>query len=210
MLHSCTNYKCYKGIYSSFNSMNMFEIVHTLLRQFGPEDWTENRGKHLLSFVDNHDVTRVASILNNPKHLPLIYAVAFGMPGIPCVYYGSEWGAKAHKNEGDPALRACFDTPVYGDLAQWITKLSEAKKNSKALNYGTYRNVVLTNHQCIFERAYDDERVLVAINASDQCYTAHFDAGCGTAVDLITGQPHDFGGGSELKPYSAAYWKMEK
>ena len=96
---------------------------------------------------------------------------------------------------------------MYGDLAQWITKLSEAKKNSKALNYG---NVVLTNHQCIFERAYDDERVLVAINASDQCYIAHFDAGCGTAVDLITGKPHDFGGGSELKPYSAAYWKMEK
>lgn len=210
MCHSVTNYECYKGLFSSFNSMNLFEICHSLARQFGPEDWTLYKGKHLLSFVDNHDVSRIASNLTNEKHLPLIYALAFGMPGIPCVYYGSEWGAKAHKNEGDPALRACFDTPVYGDLAQWITKLSEAKKNSKALNYGTYRNVVLTNHQCIFERAYDDERVLVAINASDQCYTAHFDAGCGTAMDLITGKPHDFGGGSELKPYSAAYWKMEK
>lgn len=210
MCHSVTNYECYKGLFSSFNSMNLFEICHSLARQFGSENWTLYKGKHLLSFVDNHDVSRIASNLTNEKHLPLIYALAFGMPGIPCVYYGSEWGAKAHKNEGDPALRACFDTPVYGELAQWITKLSEAKKNSKALNYGTYRNVVLTNHQCIFERACDDERVLVAINASDQCYTAHFDAGCGTAVDLITGQPHDFGGGSELKPYSAAYWKMEK
>lgn len=210
MCHSVTNYECYKGLFSSFNSMNLFEICHSLARQFGPENWTLYKGKHLLSFVDNHDVSRIASNLTNERHLPLIYALAFGMPGIPCVYYGSEWGAKAHKNEGDPALRACFDTPVYGDLAQWITKLSEAKKNSKALNYGNYRNVVLTNHQCIFERAYDDERVLVAINASDQCYTAHFDAGCGTAVDLITGQPHDFGGGSELKPYSATYWKMEK
>lgn len=97
MLHSVTNYECYKGLYSSFNSMNMFEINHSLLRQFGPEQWTLYKGKHLLSFVDNHDVTRVASILTNEKHLPLIYALAFGMPGIPCVYYGSEWGEKAKK-----------------------------------------------------------------------------------------------------------------
>ena len=93
MLHSVTNYECYKGLYSSFNCMNMFEINHSLLRQFGPENWTLYKGKHLLSFVDNHDVTRVASILNNTNHLPLIYTLAFGMPGIPCVYYGSEWGA---------------------------------------------------------------------------------------------------------------------
>ena len=72
MLHSCTNYECYKGIYSSFNSMNMFEIVHSLLRQFGPEQWTLYRGKHLLSFVDNHDVSRIASNLTNEKHLPHI------------------------------------------------------------------------------------------------------------------------------------------
>lgn len=72
MLHSCTNYECYKGVYSSFNSMNMFEIVHSLLRQFGPEQWTLYRGKHLLSFVDNHDVSRIASILTNEKHIPLL------------------------------------------------------------------------------------------------------------------------------------------
>ena len=139
MLHSATNYECYKGLYSSFNSMNMFEIVHSLLRQFGPEDWTLYRGKHLLSFVDNHDVTRVASILTNEKHLPLIYAMCFGMPGIPCVYYGSEWGAKAQKSEGDPALRACFEAPVWNELSEWIAKLAEAKKSSNALQYGDFR-----------------------------------------------------------------------
>lgn len=209
MCHSVTNYECYKGLFSSFNSMNMFEICHSLARQFGPENWTLYKGKHLLSFVDNHDVTRIASNLTNEKHLPLIYAMAFGMPGIPCVYYGSEWGAKAHKSEGDPALRASYEEPEFGELAEWISKLAEAKKNSKALNYGNFRNVVLTNHQCIIERACDEERVLVAINASDQPYTAHFDAGCGMAEDLISGQPHDFGGGSELPPYSAYFWKME-
>ena len=210
MLHSATNYECYKGLYSSFNSMNMFEINHSLLRQFGPENWTLYKGKHLLSFVDNHDVTRVASILSNEKHLPLIYAMCFGMPGIPCVYYGSEWGTKADKSEGDPALRPCFEQPEWNELSEFISKLAEAKKNSEALNYGSFRSVLLTNRQCIFERASGHERVMVAINADEAPFTAHFDAGCGMATDLITGQPHDFGGGSELPPYSAAFWKMER
>ena len=210
MLHSVTNYECYKGLYSSFNSMNMFEINHSLLRQFGPDNWTLYKGRHLLCFVDNHDVTRIASILTNEKHLPLIYGMLFGMPGIPCVYYGSEWGAKARKEEGDPALRACFEKPEWNDLTTFISKLAEAKKHSNALNYGDFRSVLLTNRQCIFERKTDSERVLVAINADDQPFMAHFDAGCGTAVDLITGETHDFGGGSELAPYSAAYWKLER
>ncbi len=210
MLHSVTNYECYKGLFSSFNSMNMFEIVHSLLRQFGPENWTLYKGQHLLSFVDNHDVSRIASNLTNEKHLPLIYAMAFGMPGIPCVYYGSEWGAKAAKQEGDPALRASFDKPVENELTEWIAKLAGAKVSSEALNYGSFRSVLLTNKQCIFERKSDNERVLVAINADSEAFHAHFDAGCGMAVDLITGEEHDFGGGSELKAYSASFWKMEK
>ena len=210
MCHSCTNYECYKGVYSSFNSMNMFEIVHSLLRQFGPEQWTLYKGKHLLSFVDNHDVTRIASILTNEKHLPLAYGMIFGMPGIPCVYYGSEWGAKANKSEGDPALRVCFENPEESELAEFIGKLANAHKNSKALCYGDFCSVVLQNGYCIFERKCEGERVMVAINAMDSPVTAHFDAGCGLAVDLITGKTHDFGGGSVLPPYSVQYWKMER
>lgn len=210
MLHSATNYECYKGLHSSFNSMNMFEINHSLLRQFGPENWTLYRGKHLLSFVDNHDVSRIATILGNKSHLPLIYALCFGMPGIPCVYYGSEWGTEGDKKNGDPSLRPSFEKPDWNALTDWIAKLAAAKKESDALNYGEFRSVVLTNKQCIFERKTDTERVLVAINADSEPYTAHFDAGCGMAEDLITGQPHDFGGGSELPPYSAYFWKCEK
>ncbi|MBD5544577.1 MAG: cyclomaltodextrinase [Lachnospiraceae bacterium] len=210
MLHSSTNYECYKGLHSSFNSMNMFEINHSLLRQFGPENWTLYRGKHLLSFVDNHDVSRIASILGNEKHLPLIYALAFGMPGIPCVYYGSEWGAKGDKSQGDPALRVSFEKPEWNELTDFIAKLAEVKKQSDALNYGDFKSIVLTNHQCIFERRTEKERVLVAINASDAPYTAHFDAGCGQAEELLSGKTHDFGGGSQLEPYSASFWKMER
>lgn len=209
-LHSCTNYECYKGLYSSFNSMNLFEITHSLLRQFGPENWTLYKGKHLLSFVDNHDVSRIATVLQNPEHLPLIYGLLFGMPGIPCIYYGSEWGVKGDKKDGDPSLRPCFEQPEENELTEWIAKLAKAHKESEALCHGDFRSVVLTNKQVIFERKTENERVLVAINAEDVPYTAHFDAGCGLAEDLLTGQPHDFGGGSELPPYSVQYWKMEK
>ncbi len=209
-LHSVTNYECYKGLHSSLNSMNLFEIVHSLLRQFGPENWTLYKGKHLLCFADNHDVTRAASILNNEKHLPLLYGLVFGMPGIPCVYYGSEWGTKARKEEGDPALRVSFEEPQWNELTDLIAAMAEAKKHSEALNYGDFTSILLTNKQCIFQRRSEHERVLVAVNADEAPFTAHFDAGCGMAEDLITGKSHDFGGGSELPPYSVAFWKMEK
>ena len=208
--HSVTNYECYKGLYSSFNSMNMFEICHSLLRQFGPDNWCLYRGRHLLSFVDNHDVSRIASILSNEAHLPLIYTLAFGMPGIPCVYYGSEWGEKADKSMGDPALRPCFEKPVENALTEHISKLAKAKKESRALCYGDFRNAHLTNRQCIIERKTDGERVLVCINADGSEYTAHFDAGCGTAVDLITGDKIDFGGGLTMPPYSSMLLLMER
>ena len=210
MLHSATNYECYKGLHSSFNSMNMFEIIHSLMRQFGPEDWTLYKGKHLLSFVDNHDVSRIASIIQNPAHLPLIYALAYGMPGIPCVYYGSEWGAKGDKHNGDSSLRLSYENPEWNELTDFIAKMGEAKKHSKALNYGTFRSVLLTKKQCIFERKTEGERVLVAINADGEDYYAHFNAECGRAVDLITGEDHDFGGGSKLPPYTARFWKCER
>ncbi len=209
MLHSVTNYECYKGLYSSFNSMNLFEIVHSLLRQFGPESWTLYKGKHLFSFVDNHDVTRIASNLNNKRHLPLIYALLFGMPGIPCVYYGSEWGAMAQKWEGDQALRACFDAPVENALTAWIAGLIATRRNSHALQYGAFRSLVLTNRQCVFERASERERVLVAVNADDTPYTARFDAGCRAAADLISGQEVELEGGMPLPAYSAFFLRVE-
>lgn len=211
MCHSVTNYECYKGLWSSFNSMNLFEIAHSLARQFGPEDWTLYKGAHLLAFLDNHDVTRIASQLTDPKHLPLAYALMFGMPGVPAVYYGSEWGEKGSKQAGsDAVLRPEIALPQWNELTDWISLLTKAHRESNALCYGSYRNVVLTNRQIIFERKTDSERVLVAINADAQPYTAHFDAGCGLAQELLTGKAHDFGGGSELPPYSAQYWKMER
>lgn len=211
MLHSATNYECYKGLYSSFNSMNMFEIAHSIQRQFGKEQWCLYRGKHLLNFVDNHDVNRIASTLTNKKHLPLIYGLMCSMPGIPCIYYGSEWGAEGVKANGsDNDIRKSYDTPEWNELTETVAACVKAAATEKALQYGDYETLVLTNHQYVFRREFEGEKIIVAINASDNPYVAHFDAGCGRAVDLITGKEHDFGGGSEMQPYTIAYWKCEK
>ena len=209
MCHSVTNYECYKGLWSSFNSMNLFEIGHSLQRQFGPEQWTLYRGKPLLSFLDNHDVTRIASMLGEPRHILPAYGILFGMPGVPALYYGSEWGIQGHKNQGDASLRPALEKPEWNDLTDAIAAMAKVRKESGALCNGSYRNVVLTNRQIIFERCWENERVLVAVNADNVPYTAHFDARAGRATDLITGKLHDFGGGSELPPYSVAFWRTE-
>lgn len=211
MLHTVTNYECYKGLYSSFNSMNLFEIAHSINRQSGRENWCLYRGKHLFNFVDNHDVNRIASTLTNEKHLPLIFGLLMSMPGVPCIYYGSEWGAKGIKENGsDAGIRPCFEAPLKNELTGQIARMVKAHKESRALCYGDYEMLVLTNRQYVFLRACENERVIVAVNADENPYTAHFNANCGRAVDLITGREHDFGGGSELAPYSVSFWKCER
>ena len=106
-------------------------------------------------------------------------------------------------------LRPAIEKPQENELTEWISALAKARAESPALRWGSYHNVMVQPRQLIFERRVDGERVLVAINAAGETYHADFNAGCGTAVDLITGQPHDFGGGSDLPPYSCAFWRME-
>ncbi len=205
MLHSCTNYECYKGLHSSFNSKNLFELSHSLTRQFGPENWTLYKGKHLLCFVDNHDVTRAASILQERRNLPLLYAALFGMPGIPCLYYGSEWGIEGEKSQGDDALRPETPTPRWDELTGWIARLSEIHQREKALCFGGYAPAVLTNRQLVMERSFEGETVFVGINLDDQPYPFCLNRGQGT--DLLTGEPVDLSAPMELPAFGAGFWK---
>ena len=138
------------------------------------------------------------------------YGLLFGMPGIPAVYYGSEWGKEGDKSEGDPALRPAIEYPEENELTAWIASLAKARTESTALCYGSYRNVMVMPKQLIFERKTTKERVIVAINGDGSTYHADFDAQSGLAIDLITGKEHDFGGGSDLPPYSCMFWKTEK
>ena len=211
MLHSCTNYECYKGLYSSFNDMNLFEIAHSLNRQFGKEGSAIYKGKHLLSFADNHDVIRVASILKEQKHLPLVYALLFGMPGIPCIYYGSEWGITGVKDKNsDDDLRPEIKSPEWNDLTTLISSLALIRKEHKSLIFGEYKSVVLTNRQLIFEREFEGERIWVAVNADSSEYYARFNSSAsGVATDLLSDEKVYLKDGYMLPPYSLFYWKHE-
>ncbi len=211
MLHSCTNYECYKGLYSSFNDMNLFEIAHSLNRQFGKEGSAIYKGKHLLSFADNHDVIRVASILKEQKHLPLVYALLFGMPGIPCIYYGSEWGITGVKDKNsDDDLRPEIKAPEWNDLTTLISSLALIRKEHKSLIFGEYKSVVLTNRQLIFEREFEGERIWVAVNADSSEYYARFNSSAsGVATDLLSDEKVYLKDGYMLPPYSLFYWKHE-
>ena len=205
-LDSITDYPGFKGLWSSFNSLNMFEMAHTIKRNYKEM----YQGQILWSFVDNHDVTRIASILENKNNLFPVYGLLFGMPGVPGVYYGSEWGITGEKCNGDNTLRPAIEKPEHNELTDWITALANAKQKSKALCYGGYRNLLTMPKQLIFERECDTERVIVAVNSDSNVYHADFDARSGKAVDLITGKEHDFGGGSDLQPYSCVFWKTER
>ena len=162
-----------------------------------------------MTFVDNHDVTRLASILTNKKHIPLAYGLLLGMPGIPCLYYGSEWGETGEKApDNDYALRPCFEEPKPDELTDHIRHLIEVRQKSDAICNGSYRNVVIQNHQLVFERCSDKERVMVAINASDAPYTARHQDLRGEAVDLLTDEEVTMDGQLELPPYSVQYLKL--
>ncbi len=212
MLDSATNYECYKGIHSSINSGNMHEIGYSLHRQFGSEPWCLYRGISLYSFVDNHDVSRIASVLGDASLLPIAYALEYSMPGIPSVYYGSEFGMTGGKSDGDAALRPALNADdikrMKNDLTRYIARLGAARRQSVALRRGDYHQLYVNSHQLIFARCFEGERVICAFNASDQPHTAHFDAGAGRAIDLITGRVIDFSGGFELAPRTAYIGKV--
>ncbi|WP_322155386.1 alpha-amylase family glycosyl hydrolase [Paratractidigestivibacter sp.] len=204
-----TNYECYKGLWSSMNSSNMHEVAYALERQSGSHPWDLYTGKHLLDFVDNHDVPRIATQLDDKKQLKPLYGLLFGMAGVPCVYYGSEWGIKGEQKFGDHELRPALDAPEWNDLTDWIAQLAQARAKSKAIVWGSYEQLQVAPQQLVFKRAFEDERVIVAVNASSEKATVHFDAQCGRGTDLISGVEHDFGGGSELEPCSVCYWICE-
>ncbi len=205
-LDSITNYECYKGLTSALNSDNLFEIEHSLERLFGAQPWCLYTGKNLLSFADNHDVTRACSALRDKRKLSALYAILYSMPGIPCVYYGSEYGAEGEKGrgeDGDDALRPCMDAVDRGkapELTRLIGKLNRIRAGERALAYGSYEKCVLSNKYMCFRREREGERIYCAVNISETPVAMHVENADGT--DLLTGERcalQDF----VLSPFSA-------
>lgn len=174
MLDSVTNYELHKGLYSGHNDHNYFEIAHTIRREFD-ENGGIYRGMKLYSFVDNHDVDRIASKLNVPGHIYPVYTLLFTLPGIPSIYYGSEWGIKGRKEgSNDDPLRPAVDLEKALEqeadkkLLDWVTLLGKIHKEQPALSEGRYRELLLTNRQYAFARILEDKGVVVAVNNDDK------------------------------------------
>jgi len=171
-LDSVTNYEAYKGLYSSLNDKNYFEIAYALNRQFGAEGIY--RDLPLYNFVDNHDVNRVASNLKNPAHLYPLYGLLLTMPGVPSIYYGSEWGLTGKRTPTDDRpLRPTLDleslrqNAPQPDLAKTIGRLAQIRQGSAALKTGDYAQLFISHEQLAFSRTTEHEQVLVLLNAAE-------------------------------------------
>ncbi len=188
MLQSCTNYECYKGVYSSLNDLNLYEINYSLNRQFSKRQNGIYRGLKLLNFVDNHDVSRIASILKDEEELPLAYTLLFTMPGVPCIYYGSEWGEKGEKKDGDYKLRPKFKEPIKNEFFLLHEMLVQIYKHEKALQYGDYETISITSKQLAFKREYKGEMIVVLLNAENRQTKISLAGIKGEALNLLTNQ----------------------
>jgi len=172
MLDSVTNYECYKGLYSSLAESNYFEIAYALNRQFGENGLY--RDLSLYNFADNHDVNRVASNLKKPAHLYPLYCLLFTMPGVPSIYYGSEWGIPGEKRNGnDRPLRPALELPsvkqnsAHPDLAEIIAHLAHLRRENSALQRGTYQQLYVSHEQLAFGRTSPGQKMIVVLNSSD-------------------------------------------
>ncbi len=171
-LDSVTNYEAYKGLYSSLVDRNYFEIAYTLNREFGPNGLYRNLP--LYNFADNHDVDRVAAKLPDPALLYPLYLLLFTMPGVPSIYYGSEFGLGGRRTpQDDRALRPALDleelqrSAPQPHLLETIARLSALRAELPALRRGGYSQLFVAAEQLAFARFTNDEYVVVLLNAAE-------------------------------------------
>ncbi|MBQ7131152.1 MAG: alpha-amylase [Oscillospiraceae bacterium] len=191
-LHSVTNYHLHKALYSGHNDHNYFEIAHTVKRLYDM-----GNGKMLLyNFTDNHDVERIYTKLNNKAHFAPVHILEYTLPGIPSIYYGSEFGIEGRKERGsDDSLRPHLNLNDYKDsydinpCTKLISALGRIRQNTKALSYGDYSQLLLTNRQYAFSRSYNGESVIIAVNNDDSDYVMTLPCSdCSEYIGLLTGK----------------------
>ncbi len=193
-LHSVTNYALHKALYSGHNDHNYFEIAHTVQRTNG----LVPRHIKLYNFVDNHDVERIHTKLMNKAHFLPVHILLYTLPGIPSVYYGSEFGIDGRKERGsDDSLRPYIDLRDHlGDYENNpCTRLIAAlggihAKYAQDLVWGDYRQLALTTQQYAFQRG----RLIVAVNNSDGEAWINVEAQAPAYVGLLSGKRVEGGG----------------
>ena len=189
-LHSVTNYALHKALYSGHNDHNYFEIAHTV-------KYLQNMGNlDLYNFVDNHDVERIYTKLSNKAHFAPVHVLLYTLPGVPSIYYGSEFGIEGKKEKfSDDSLRPALDIKDYADAVQknpctaLIAALGKIRQHTPALSYGSYAELQLTNRQFAFARDLDGIRVIVTVNNDDNAADMSLPAGnCAEYIGTLTGR----------------------
>ncbi len=182
-LHSVTNYQLHKALYSGHNDHNYFEIAHTVKNLYA-KGGNRPDGLKLYNFVDNHDVERIYTKLNKKEHFAPVHILLYTLPGVPSIYYGSEFGIEGRKERfSDDSLRPALSLSDYKDairensFTRLIAALGKVRKNTPALSYGDYKELLLTNRQYAFSRNYNGESVLVTVNNDDSDYVMTLPAG---------------------------------
>lgn len=182
-LHSVTNYHLHKALYSGHNDHNYFEIAHTVKRLY---DMGGGRpgGFTPYNFVDNHDVERIYTKLRNKAHFVPVHILLYTLPGVPSIYYGSEFAIEGRKERGsDDSLRPALNLDDFRDAVRddpntaLIAALGRIRQQTKALSYGDYRELLLTTRQYAFSRNHDGRSVVVTVNNDDGDYTMRLPAG---------------------------------
>lgn len=198
-LHSVTNYQLYKGMWSSFNCGNMFEVAWSLNEEFG--NGGKYRGMCLYNFLDNHDVNRLASTVSKQQYLYPLYAMLFTVPGVPSVFYSSEYGIRgARRGPSDAELRPVVPpfTQQYWDcskpetdsqaLYECIKKFARIRRENVALCRGDYEQVAVTNTSLAYRRRWHDQEVIVAFNQMDSEQVVKLPKQPGNWRDELTGE----------------------
>lgn len=209
-LHSVTNYQLHKALYSGHNDYNYFEIAHTVKRLL-------EMGSLLYSFVDNHDVERIYSKLVNKNHFAPVHILLYTLPGIPSVYYGSEFGIEGKKERhSDESLRPALqlsnfpNATVENPQTRLLTALGKLRQNTPALAYGDFKELLLTNCQYAFSRNYNGQSVIVTVNNANNEATFTVPAGNSTEyVGALSGTKLTANNGTltvTLKTCSGEIW----
>jgi glycosidase len=142
--------------------------------------------ENLVTFIDNHDMSRFLSINNNNTQLHLSLAFLLTVRGTPCIYYGTEQYLHNDTNGGgDPYNRPMMNSWNQSTTAyQVIDELSDLKQNQPALQFGDHQQRWINSDVYIYERQFNDDVVLVAINKSAS--TWHEITGLNTALPPAT------------------------
>lgn len=192
-LHSVTNYMLHKALYSAHNDHNYFEVAHTIKYV---NDMVGNNLK-LYTFVDNHDVERIYTKLNNKAHFEPVHIMLYTLPGIPSLYYGSEFGIEGRKDRySDDSLRPALNYDDYKDAVQTnpctklIATLGKLRQNVKALCYGEYKQLELQNTCFAYARILDGKSVIMTVNNGDNeaCMNVEAMAQSSEYVGALTGR----------------------